>query len=258
MTLKETLAAREPAVGSWLSLRDPTVAEATAALGFDFVILDIEHTPNTLETVIEMARGVDAAGTHTEPVVRLPWNDPVLVKRVLDTGVSGVMAPMIGSAEEAEALVEATRYPPDGIRGVAGGRAARYGIDMPEYFDRANDEVVVLAQIETAEGFENVEEIAAVPGIDGLFVGPADLSANLGIYGEWESETFLDAVDRVLAAGEAADTAVSTLAIQLDDVERWIDRGYDFIMAGTDTSHVMAGSRAAKETFEAAVERRDG
>jgi len=256
MTLKEKLDAREPAVGSWLSLRDPAVAEMTAELEFDFVMLDIEHTPNSLETVIDMARAVDAAGTRTEPLVRMPWNDPVRIKRVLDTGVSGVMAPMVGSAEEARELIEATRYPPDGIRGVAGGRAARYGLDMPEYFEWANDEIVTIAQIETSEGFENVEEIAAVEGLDGLFVGPADLSANLGLYGEWDSQEFLDAVQRILEAGRAADTAVSTLAGSPDAIESRTKQGFDFMMAGTDTAHVMAGSREAKSTFEDAIEER--
>lgn len=257
MSLKEKLREREPAVGSWLSFRDPSIAELTAELEFDFVVLDIEHTPNTMESVIEMVRGVDAADSQTESIVRLPWNEPVVVKRVLDTGASGVMAPMIETAEEAAALVEATRYPPDGIRGVAGSRASRYGLEMEEYFREANDEIVTIAQIETETGLDNVEEIAAVSGLDGLFVGPADLSANMGIYGEWESEEFLAAVDHIVETAHAADTAVSTLALSNADIERWVNRGYDFVMAGTDTSHIAAGSQRAKSTFEDAVDDRE-
>lgn len=257
MSLSEILRKREPAVGSWITLRDPSVAELAAELEFDFAVLDIEHTPTTMESLIEMVRAVDAADSRTESIVRLPWNDPVVVKRVLDTGASGVMAPMIESAEEARALVDATRYPPDGIRGVAGSRASRYGLEMEEYFHSANDEIVTIAQIETEKGLDNIEAIAAVEGIDGLFVGPADLSANLGIYGEWESEEFLAAVDTVIEAAHAADTAVSTLAVREADIERWVSRGYDFVMAGIDTAHLMAGNRRAKSAFEDAMGNRE-
>ena len=257
MTLATTLRDREPAVGNWLTLRDPAVAEISAELGFDFVVLDVEHTPNSLETVLAQARGMDAAGTDTEAIVRLPWNDPVVVKRVLDAGVSGVMAPMVGTAEEAEALVEATRYPPEGIRGVAGERAARYGLDLPDYV-RDGPDPITIAQIETLEGLENVEAIAAVPGLDALFVGPADLSANLGVFGEWGDETFLAAVDRILEAGREAETAVSTLALEADEVERWVNRGFDFVMVGIDANYVVDGSQRAKAAFETALEERDG
>lgn len=257
MTLVEAIRAREPVVGSWITLRDPAVGEMKAELGFDFVLVDIEHTPTSLETVADMTRAVDAAGTGTGTIVRLPWNDPVVVKRVLDIGVSGVMAPMIGTAGEAEALIEATRYPPDGIRGVGGGRAARYGLDLPEYFHRANEEIVVIAQIETVEGLENVEEIAAVDGLDALFVGPADLSANLGIYGRRESQEFDDAVQRVLDAADGAGTAVSTLATRPEDIERRVEAGFDFMMAGSDGGHVLSGAIRAKSAYEEAVEGRE-
>jgi 2,4-dihydroxyhept-2-ene-1,7-dioic acid aldolase len=258
MALVDTLRAREPAVGNWLSLRDPAVAEISAELGFDFVVLDIEHTTNSLETVTDMARATDAAESDTEAIVRLPWNDPVVIKRVLDTGVAGVMSPMVDDAEEARAFVEATRYPPEGKRGVAGGRAARYGLEMDDYVETANDRVLTVAQVETEAGFEHVEEIAAVDGLDGLFVGPADLSANLGMYGEYESEAFLDAVDRVVEAAHAEDKPVATLAFGREEVERYVDLGFDFMMVGTDTSHLMGGAATSKATFEDAVDGRDG
>ncbi|WP_254769001.1 HpcH/HpaI aldolase family protein [Salinilacihabitans rarus] len=258
MTLASTLRARDPAVGNWLTLADPAVAEISAELGFDFVVVDVEHTPHSLETALELVRAVDAADADAEALVRLPWNDPVVAKRVLDFDVAGVLAPMIGSADEAASLVEATRYPPEGVRGVAGGRAARYGIDLEGYVERANDEILTVAQIETVEGLENVEEIAAVDGLDALFLGPADLSASLGRFGEWDSDAFLDAVDRVLDAAHAVDKPVSTLALGDEEIERWLDRGFDFVMAGLDASYVVEGSRRAKSTFEAAVEEREG
>jgi 2-dehydro-3-deoxyglucarate aldolase/4-hydroxy-2-oxoheptanedioate aldolase len=258
MTLAERIRAREAAVGNWLSLSDPTVAEISAHLGFDFVVIDIEHTPNSLETLTAMARAVDAAGTDTEAIVRLPWNDPVVIKRVLDSGVAGVMSPMIDGADDAREFVEATRYPPEGTRGVAGGRAARYGLDLAEYVERANDEILTVAQVETERGFEAVEAIAAVEGLDALFLGPADLSANLGMFGEYEDEAFLDAVDRIVEAAHAEDKPVATLAFGDEEIRRYVDRGFDFVMAGADTSHMMNDAARAMGTFADAVAEREG
>lgn len=257
MTLLERIRARQSAIGTWMSLSDPTIAEINAELGFDFVLLDIEHTPNTLETVLRAARGVDAANTKTETVVRLSWNDHVLIKRVLDIGVSGVMAPMISDEEDAKQLVAATRYPPEGMRGVASERAARYGLDMPEYFERANEEIVTIAQIETRDGLDNVEDIANVDGIDALFVGPSDLSANLGVHGQWESQEFIDAANRVLAAGEKTGTAVSTVVPAEIDIDTCLDQGYDFVIAGADKHHIRRGGQQIKSAFKSAVADRE-
>lgn len=256
MSFQEQLRAREPLVGSWVSFRDPAVSEINAELDFDFVVIDIEHTATSLESLEHMIRAVDAASGETASIVRLPWNDPVVIKRVLDIGPTGIMAPMVGDANEAESLVRASRYPPEGMRGVAGRRASRFGFDMPEYFHESNDDVVVLAQIETQAGFDNVEAIANVEGIDGLFMGPADLSANLGLYGEWDSPEFMDAVETVLAAADAAGTPVSTLTTSPEDITKWMNAGFDFLMAGTDSSHLVRGAKDAIATFEAAVENR--
>jgi 2-keto-3-deoxy-L-rhamnonate aldolase RhmA len=226
-------------------------------MDFDFIVIDIEHTATGLESLEHMVQAIDAASGDTASIVRLPWNDPVIIKRVLDIGPTGVMAPMIGTAEEAENLVYATRYPPDGMRGVAGRRAARYGFDMPDYFFDANDEVVVLAQIETEEGFNNIESIAAVDEIDGLFMGPADLSANLGMYGEWDSDEFMQAVDTILSAADTAGTPVSTLTTDPADITKWMNVGFDFLMAGTDSSHLVRGAENALATFQDAVDNRD-
>jgi len=242
----------ESVVGTWVSLSDPAVAEIGAELGFDFALVDTEHTANSLETVIAMARAVDAAEGSTRTVVRVPWNDPVRIKRVLDIGVAGVMVPMVGSAEEARDFVEATRYPPDGVRGVAGGRASRYGLDFEEYV-RSDDAPLTVAQIETEDGLDAVEEIAAVDGLDALFVGPADLSAALGVFGEWDSERFLAAVEAVVDAADEAGVPVGTLATTPDGVEDWVDLGFDFVIAGTDTAHLVGGSLRALQAHESAT-----
>lgn len=239
--LKDALANQEHPLGTWVSIGHPTVAEAAANLDIDFVLIDTEHTSTSLETVEDMQRGVEAASGSTETVVRVPWNDPVQLKRVLDIGVAGVMVPMIGSGAEAEKLVESLRYPPGGSRGIASSRATDYGLEFEEYVTNANGNILTIAQIETEEGLENVAEIAAVEGIDALFVGPADLSGALGMFGEWDSEEFTDSVEQIVAAGLTTDTPVGTLAIDFEDIEPQLERGFDFLIAGKDTTLIMDG-----------------
>jgi len=238
MDLKRALREREPVESTWVSIPHPAVAELAAEQGFDCVFLDSEHTPASVETIEELVRAVDAGNDgETASVVRVPWNDPVRIKRVLDTGPTGVMVPMVETRAEAEAFVEATRYPPEGVRGMAAGRASGYGTRFAEYVERANDEVVAIAQIETATGVENASDIAAVDGLDALFVGPADLGASLGA--EPGDETFEAAVERVVEAAHEAGTPVGTLAKTevinpavgrvlyrwcVDSPERWFSR----------------------------------
>ncbi|WP_227357055.1 HpcH/HpaI aldolase family protein [Haladaptatus salinisoli] len=249
--LRRAVRAGESVVGTWLSVGHPTVAELSAELGFDFAVIDAEHTSMSMETVENLARAVDAAGGETEPVARVPDDDPARIKRVLDTGVSGVIVPMVETVEQARGVVEATRYPPDGIRGVAGARASTYGLGLADYFERANDELLVVAQIETAEGVENAAAIAAVDGIDALFVGPADLSASVGRFGETDS---LDTeISAVLDAGRETDTPVGTIAFDPDDVARWADAGFDFQVVGVDVGYVIDGATRAKRAYEEAT-----
>ena len=256
-TLRQRVRAGEPVVGSWVSLSDPAVAEMTAGLDFDFALVDMEHAPSSFETITDLTRGVDAADGDTATVARVPWNDHVAIKRVLDVGVDGVMVPMIGSADEARELVEATRYPPAGVRGVAAARAADYGLSFQEYVDRANESILTIGQIETTAGVENVEEIVRVEGLDALFVGPADLSTAVGAFGEYESEAFLEAVERVLDAADDADVPVSTLATSPDQIGQWVDLGFDFLIAGIDASYVLSGAARAKGEAEEAFEERE-
>ncbi|SDR35846.1 HpcH/HpaI aldolase family protein [Natronobacterium texcoconense] len=255
MTLASKLRDRDPVVGNWLTLADPAVTEASAQLEFDVAVIDREHTPISLETTTEMARAVDATRTDTETLVRVSENDATEIKRVLDAGVAGVMGPMIETAAEAQELVAATRYPPEGVRGVGIGRATGYGDSLADSVENADP--VTIAQIETRDGLANVEEIAAVDGLDGLFVGPADLSAALGIFGETDSEDFLEAVDRILEAGHTVDKPVATIALEEADVERWLERGFDAVMVGVDVDYVLSGSKRAKRAFEEAVGEQD-
>jgi 2-keto-3-deoxy-L-rhamnonate aldolase RhmA len=249
--LRQAVHSGESVVGTWLSIGHPTVAEVSAELGFDFAVVDAEHTSMSLETVENLTRAVDAAGSETVPIVRVPDADSTRIKRVLDTGVSGVIVPMVETVEQARKVVEATRYPPDGCRGVAGTRASTYGLELANYFERANDELLVVAQIETAEGVENAAAIAAVDGIDALFVGPTDLSASVGRFGETDS---LDTeISAVLDAGRETDTAVGTIAFDTEDVARWADAGFDFQVVGVDFEYVIDGATQAKRAYEDAT-----
>ncbi|MBX0296880.1 HpcH/HpaI aldolase family protein [Haloarcula nitratireducens] len=252
--IKDAIENRDHPFGTWTSIGHPAVAEGLAQLDLDFLLVDMEHTTMSLETVEGMARAVDAASGETDAVVRVPWNDPVRLKRVIDIGIAGVMVPMIDNAEEARELVRSLRYPPDGIRGIAGSRATGYGRNFEQYVDNANGSILTIAQIETEEGLENAEEIARVDGIDALFVGPADLSAALGMFAEWDTEEFADAVESVVRAGEEAGTPVGTLTVDTGAIEARIDQGFDFLIAGKDISLLMGSVDEAIGDYETALE----
>ena len=252
--LKRSVVAGESVVGSWVSIGHPAMSEIPAALGFDFVVIDTEHTPTSLETVGNMVRAVDAASGPTEPIVRVADNDPILIKRVLDIGVAGVMVPMVETAQEARAAVEACRYPPAGNRGIAAARDSRYGMDLGTNVESAGEELVIAVQVETETALTNVESIASVEGVDVVFVGPADLSASLGVFADWDHERYRDAVERVVAAADESSAAAGILALDADDVRQQIDTGFSFVIAGIDATHVIDGCRDAKRAFESGVE----
>lgn len=249
-TFTDRLRNRQPVVGTWISIGHPAVAEIAGRMGYDFGLIDTEHTTISLETLQSMVHALEATDGTTSPVARVPWNDDVRIKRVLDTGVSGIQVPMIETRRAAEEAVAATRYPPEGNRGIAGSRAAGYGLDLEEYVTGANDRIAVVLQIETERGVENSGAIADVDGVAALFVGPADLSADLGIFGEWDTERFNDALDDVVEAAHAADTAVGTLALQPEDVSDRIEQGFDFVIAGKDTANLTTRSREMMDAFD--------
>lgn len=253
MGLKTKISLQNPLCGFWVSLLDPTVPEIVAELEYDFVIIDIEHTPLSLETVVNQVRAVDAANSDTEVIVRLSWNDPVLIKRVLDTGASGIMAPMIDNETDAEALVAASTYPPEGNRGVAGSRPSRYGLDRLEYYEEANERIIRIAQIESRAGSENVREIANVDGIDAIFIGKSDLSANLGIYGEWDNKELEAVTDNIIAQAHSMDTPVAAIALKNPDIVDSIERGYDLLVVGLDRYMILDRANQRKSKFQESI-----
>jgi 2-keto-3-deoxy-L-rhamnonate aldolase RhmA len=232
-----------PVVGHWISLPSPSVAELLAAFDPDWLVIDTEHGPSSWERVEDILRAMK--GTQVVPIVRIVNNDPGLFKQAFDRGAYGVLVPMVNTPAEAEAAVAACKYPPDGMRGVAGTRITRYGMDMAEYFPRWNREVLVILQIETPEGLANVEAIAAVPGVDVLFVGPNDLSANLNIFRQFDHPEYRKALEKIQAAAKKAGIATGYMASSAEETLQRIDEGFQFVAAGSDARLLAGAAKAA-------------
>ncbi len=229
---KRALAAQQRQIGLWSSSGSAAVVEMLGLSGYDWILLDTEHTPSELPDVIAQMRVLTDAST--EAIVRPAWNDPVLLKRLLDAGARSLLIPFVQTEGEAMAAVRAIRYPPHGIRGVSvSSRANRYG-RLTDYFARVHDELCLLVQIETRAALDNLEAIAAVDGVDGIFIGPSDLAADLGNLGNPAhpdvQAAIRSAVERCRAAGKAA----GTLAPVEDDARRYLGWGYTFVAVGAD------------------------
>ncbi len=245
---KHALREGHPQIGLWSALCSSIVAEVIADAGFDWILLDGEHAPNDVGTVLTQLQAM-AAG-RASPVVRLPWNDPVTIKRYLDIGVQSFLVPMVQDAEEARRAVAATRYPPGGLRGVATGpRANRYG-RVKDYFHRAHQEICVLVQVETRQALAQIEAIAAVEGIDGLFIGPSDLAADMGHLGENRHpevrRSIEDAIARILATGKTA----GVLAATEEDAHHWLQQGCLHVAVGSDLGLLARQSEALAARFK--------
>lgn len=219
-------------MGFWLALASPSVAEICAGLGFDWVLIDAEHGAQTLPGIADQLRAVDA-NPPSCAMVRVPSHDAVAIRQILDLGAQSIMVPMVDTPEQAEGIVKAARYPPDGERGIGGARAARWG-RYPAYVAEANAQLCIIAQIETAQALDNIEAIAAVDGIDALFVGPADLAASLGLLGPGNFPALAkvtgEALDRINATG----TPAGILSRDERLVQQYLDGGARFFAVGID------------------------
>ena len=247
--LKQRLREGKVVVGYWLTLPSPSVAEIMGSLALDWLLVDLEHGPIGWETLEDMLRAL--RGTPVVPLVRVPSGEPPVLKRALDRGPLGVVVPLVSTAEEAERVVAACRYPPQGIRGVAGSRASGYGATLAEYFAAWNREVLVACQVETVEALQRVDEIAAVDGVDVLFVGPNDLSANLNRWRDLEYEGFREALNRVLAAARRHGKAAGVMCTGPEDALARVDQGFRFVALGSDARLLAAAAgRAAQQLRE--------
>lgn len=236
---KRALAERRLQVGLWSTLCSNLVAEILAHAGFDWVLLDTEHSPNELPGLVTQLQAM-GRGTAA-PVVRAAWNDTVLIKRILDIGAQSILLPYVQTAEEARKAVEAVRYPPRGVRGVsATSRASQFG-RVKNYLAQADREICLLVQIETGSALEQLESIAAVDGVDGIFIGPSDLSASLGHLGDVRHAEVQRALEDAGRRLRALGKAVGILTVVEEDARRYIDWGYTFVAVGVDTA-LLAGA----------------
>lgn len=231
-TFKRAIKAGQQQIGLWSSLSSHITVEVLAGAGFDWLLLDTEHAPNDLPMVLSQLQA--ATGGTAHPIVRPPWNDPVVVKRYLDAGVQSFLIPYVQTETEARAAVAATRYPPRGIRGFASAsRASRYG-RIKDYYERCEEEICVLVQIETRQALGNLEAIAAVDGVDGVFVGPGDLSADMGLLGKPGHPEVVAAIDDALARIKACGKAPGILTGDEGLARRFIGQGCLFTAVGSD------------------------
>jgi 4-hydroxy-2-oxoheptanedioate aldolase len=245
---KHALAAGTPQIGLWLSLSSHYSAEVCAGSGFDWLLIDTEHSPNEIDMVLAQLQAIAPYPSH--PVVRVAWNDAVIVKRTLDVGAQTLLFPFVQNAEEAARAVAATRYPPRGIRGVAGTtRATRFG-RVKDYAKRAHEETCVLVQVETQEAVDAIESIAQVDGVDGIFIGPADYHASLGHTGETANPAVLprieDAVRRIRATGKAP----GILAPDEKLARRYLELGALFVAVGADVGLLARGADSLAAKFK--------
>ncbi|PLW75321.1 HpcH/HpaI aldolase family protein [Cohaesibacter celericrescens] len=247
--LREQIASGRCVRSIWLELASPAVAEAAVWAGWDCVMIDNEHGPAGLETTANMLRAIEAAGGHA--LVRAPWNDQVYLKRLMEIGAKSIMVPMICDKEAAEAAVAATHYPPKGTRGYAApvGRASHYGTNT-DYLHSSNDELFLIAQIEHKDAIPNIEEIAAVDGIDMLFIGPNDLAGTIGLLEQLGE----DAAEELSATAEARITATGKLMGTVGR-PRWTfgelkDRGHSLLIGPGDIGLFMSAAQAAARDMD--------
>jgi 2-keto-3-deoxy-L-rhamnonate aldolase RhmA len=236
-------AANHPPVGTWILSASAIVAEAVGHAGFDWAVVDMEHAPLDLMDLVHLLQAI--GNTRSVPVVRVPWNEPVIVKRVLDAGATTLMFPFIETAADARRAVAATRYPPDGVRGMAGmSRASGYGTKAG-YAASANREIGVIVQLETPDAIRVLEDIAAVDGVDALFVGPADLSAHMGFVGQPTHAAVCELMTAAARRARGAGMAIGTVGNNPEMVARQRAMGYDFVAIASDLGLLMRGAQAA-------------
>lgn len=245
-----------PPLGTWVMSASPIVAEAIGLAGFDWAVIDMEHSPLDLGDVVHVLQAV--SGTRMVPVLRVPWNDAVTFKRVLDAGAQTLLVPFVQNADEARAAVAATRYPPTGVRGMAAmSRASRFGT-TPNFLKTANDSVAAILQLETPEAVDQLEAIAAVPGVDALFLGPADLSGAMGHPGQLTHPEVMALMTRAVQRCKAVGKPVGTVGGTPEVVSQYRAIGFDFVAIGSDLGLMMRACQGAIAALQAPAASQSG
>lgn len=246
---KRALKAGKPQIGLWCSLCSNYALEVVAGSGFDWLLIDTEHSPNDLQEVMLQLQATLGSAAHA--VVRPAWNDMVPIKRYLDVGAQSLLIPYVQNEEEARQAVAYTRYPPAGVRGVAGTtRATRFG-RIKDYARRAHEELCLLVQIETQTGLDHLEKIAAVEGVDGVFIGPADLHASLGYPGETANPKVKPVIDEAIRRIRRAGKAPGILTAVEADARHWLETGAQFVAVGADIGILARETEKLAAKFKA-------
>ncbi|MBW2148658.1 MAG: 2-dehydro-3-deoxyglucarate aldolase [Deltaproteobacteria bacterium] len=244
--IKKRMQEGRPVFGSWLAIPHAMTVEIMAGAGYDWLIVDFEHAPLDIQNGLAMIQAMRYS--PASPVARVPLIDMAWVKRVLDIGFMSVMVPLIRTREDTEYAVSLAKYPPEGIRGAAAShRASGYGAYTKDYLARANKEIMVIIQIENTESVANVKDIVSVPGVDCLFIGPMDLSVDLGVAGDFQHPRVLEAFRKVEEAAKEAGIPLGTLVGTPEDARKKVDEGYLFLGISSDVRHLAAGARGHGE-----------
>ncbi len=249
--LKRKLKAGKRTVGAWLQIASPLTAEIMSRAGFDWLMIDMEHGPGDILTLISQIQGMK--GSDAVPLVRAPWNDLVMLKRILDAGAAGVLVPYVNTGAEAEAAVRACRYPPTGIRGIAASpRAAGYGQHSLDYLTHANDEIFVMTAVETPEAVVHLDEILLVKGLDAVFIGPMDLATSMGHFAEPNHAQVKTVIAQVESKALDAKKVLGTVANSWEQAVELYDRGYQMVMVMADGTALAKAAADAVTRFREA------
>jgi 4-hydroxy-2-oxoheptanedioate aldolase len=252
LALKKRLRARETTFGCWLSFSNINVAEILAGTGFDWVLIDTEHGPFGIEGLQIVLAAFN--GSNTVPIVRVPWNDAVRIKQILDLGADGVLVPMVNSPDEAKAAVAACKYPPEGVRGFGPRRASDYGRSTDAYVAQANEGTIVMLQIEHMKAVAQIDAMLKVPGIDIICLGPTDLSGSAGVLRQFNHPTVVAAVDKVIARAHAKGLPVCAgVAFPPEIMRDWVAKGANFVLAAEDSAMFRQGATDALARMRSAV-----
>lgn len=246
---KQGLASGQPQYGLWLGLPDNSAAEIAAVAGFDWLLIDGEHAPFDLRTIMSHLQAM--APYEVAPIVRCVEGNTALIKQLLDIGVQTLLVPMVETAEQAEQLVRAVRYPPAGIRGLGTSlaRAARWN-QVPGYLKKANDEICLIVQVETANAMENLDAILQVEGVDGVFIGPSDLSASMGYIGDAGNPVVVETINTGLNKIRAAGKYAGLLCLDPSLAQNYVEQGANFVGVGVDTMILANETRKLAQRFK--------
>ncbi len=243
----------EPVSAAWSQLGSNMSAEILAEAGFEVLVIDMEHAPVDMAALVSIIQAMK--GTDCVPFVRAPWNDMVWCKRILDAGAYGIHVPYVSTRAEAEYAVKSCKYALQGFRGIAGSqRAVNFGLNKAEYYARANQDVLVMVAIETPEGVQNIDEIASVEGVDGIFIGPADLSTSMGYLADPSVPAVQEAIAQIEAGAKKAGKFLGTIAPDVKAAKKLYERGYSLIYFMSDaTDLAKLASSSIKEFKEIAA-----